>query len=545
MLAGPRRRLGRRRWRRPSPRTACRSRPPTRSTSSTPRARPGKPKGVVRDNGGHAVALAWTHAQRLRHRARATCAGPPPTSAGSSATPTSSTRRCWPAATTVLYEGKPVGTPDAGRVLAGDRRARGEGAVHRADRDPGDQEGGPGRRTCSPATTCRRCGTCSWPASGSTRRPTTGPRDLLGHPGHRPLVADRDRLADRRQPAGLEPMPIKPGSPTVPVPGYDVRILDATAQARRPGTRATSSSGCRCRPARCPRCGATTSAIVDSYLSAFRGLLPDRRRRLHRRRRLPLRHGPHRRRHQRGRAPAVHRRDGGGARRHPAVAECAVIGVADALKGQVPRGFVVLKAGVEARPGAAARRARRSWCATRSAPVAALKVDVVRRAAQDPLGQDPAQDHARHRRRPRRAGAVDHRRPGRAGRAQAAPPRWLMGGGGDGSEGLCHQPASPGAPAGYAVMRVGDQRDRPVDVRGRLRLTRARRCPKPARAEGFFRLPSALPGAFSGPERAVSHSIHCGHHDPWFSAAPASHWSGSSAGRRPLPIVITALSRPG
>ena len=35
---------------------------------------------------------------------------------------------------------------------------------------------------------------------------------------------------------------------------------------------------------------------------------------------------------------------------HPAVAECAVIGVADALKGQVPRGFVVLKAGVDADP---------------------------------------------------------------------------------------------------------------------------------------------------------------------------------------------------
>ncbi len=45
--------------------------------------------------------------------------------------------------TTVLYEGKPVGTPDAGRVLAGHRRARGQDAVHRADRVPRDPEGRP------------------------------------------------------------------------------------------------------------------------------------------------------------------------------------------------------------------------------------------------------------------------------------------------------------------------------------------------------------------------------------------------------------------
>jgi propionyl-CoA synthetase len=45
--------------------------------------------------------------------------------------------------TTVLYEGKPVGTPDAGAVLAGDRAARRASAVHRADRVPRHQAGGP------------------------------------------------------------------------------------------------------------------------------------------------------------------------------------------------------------------------------------------------------------------------------------------------------------------------------------------------------------------------------------------------------------------
>ena len=81
---------------------------------------------------------------------------------------------------------------------------------------------------------------------------------------------------------------------------------------------------------------------------------------------------------------------------HPAVAECAVIGVADEIKGQVPRGLVVLKAGApteglaEELVRAGARRDRRGG-----------RVQARRRrarAAEDPVGQDPAQDDARHRR---------------------------------------------------------------------------------------------------------------------------------------------------
>ena len=62
---------------------------------------------------------------------------------------------------------------------------------------------------------------------------------------------------------------------------------------------------------------------------------------------------------------------------HPAVAECAVVGVADELKGQVPRGFVVLKAGVAADPGVLAAELVQS-VRDRIGPVAALRrVDVV------------------------------------------------------------------------------------------------------------------------------------------------------------------------
>jgi propionyl-CoA synthetase len=55
------------------------------------------PKGVVRDNGGHAVALRWSM-PNIYDTILVRCTGRPPTSAGWSATPTSSTRRCWPAA---------------------------------------------------------------------------------------------------------------------------------------------------------------------------------------------------------------------------------------------------------------------------------------------------------------------------------------------------------------------------------------------------------------------------------------------------------------
>ena len=58
---------------------------------------------------------------------------------------------------------------------------------------------------------------------------------------------------------------------------------------------------------------------------------------------------------------------------HPDVAECAVIGVADALKGQVPRGFVVLKAGSRPRTRARSRPNSCSSCATASAPSPRLK----------------------------------------------------------------------------------------------------------------------------------------------------------------------------
>ena len=71
---------------------------------------------------------------------------------------------------------------------------------------------------------------------------------------------------------GLEMLPVKPGSPTKAVPGYDVRVLDASGKRRADRRRSGIWwSGCRCRPAVCRRCGTTTSGFEKSYLTTFPG----------------------------------------------------------------------------------------------------------------------------------------------------------------------------------------------------------------------------------------------------------------------------------
>ena len=102
------------------------------------------------------------------------------------------------------------------------------------------------------------------------------------------------------------------------MPGWDVRVLDPSGEpvAGRTTT-ARSSSSCRCRPGALPTLWSDDERFVGVLPVRLPRLLPDRRRRAPGRGRLPVRHGPHRRRDQRGRAPAVDRRDGGGAGRAP------------------------------------------------------------------------------------------------------------------------------------------------------------------------------------------------------------------------------------
>jgi propionyl-CoA synthetase len=257
-------------------------------------------------------------------------------------------------ATTVLYEGKPVGTPDAGafwRVVAEHgvealftaptaiRAIKKEDPDGRllADHDVSSL------RTLFLAGERLDPETYTW-ASQRLEIPVVDNwwQTETGWP-----IASNLR--------GLEPMPIKPGSPTVPVPGYAVEVLDEHGAPVPAG-----SEGAICL--RLPLPPGTLSTLwgdderyVSSYLSAYDGYyLSGDGGYLDEDGYLFVM----------GRTDDVinvagHRLSTGSMEAvlaaHPAVAECAVIGVHDPLKGQLPRGFVVLKAGVEADPDDIAR----------------------------------------------------------------------------------------------------------------------------------------------------------------------------------------------
>ena len=150
--------------------------------------------------------------------------------------------------TTILYEGKPVGTPDAGafwRVIA----QHGVSALFTAPTAfRAIKREDPRASTCA-ATTCRASARCSWPASAAIPTRCSGPSERLGVP-----VIDHWWQTETGWPmaancVGLGMLPVKPGSPTKPVPGYDVRVLDDDGREVPAGPdRQRSRSSCRCRP---------------------------------------------------------------------------------------------------------------------------------------------------------------------------------------------------------------------------------------------------------------------------------------------------------
>jgi propionyl-CoA synthetase len=305
----------------------------------------GRPKGIVRDNGGHAVALRWSMGNIY---------GIEPGDTWFTASDVG-----WvvghsyivyapllTGATSVLYEGKPVGTPDAGafwKVIAdhGVKAMFTAPTAYRAIRREDPEGALMDRHDLSSLETVFLAGerldpdTYAW----ATER--------LGVP-----VVDNWWQTETGWPIaanlrGLEPMPIKAGSPTVPVPGYDVQILDEQGQLLPAGEEGAICIKLPLPPGTLPTLWGDDERYVSSYLSAFQGYyltgdggLVDEDGYLY----------------VMGRTDDVlnvagHRLSTGSIEAalagHPAVAECAVIGVSDELKGQVPQALVVLKAGVD------------------------------------------------------------------------------------------------------------------------------------------------------------------------------------------------------
>ncbi len=306
----------------------------------------GRPKGIVRDNGGHAVALRWSMANIYDVR---------PGEAWFTASDVG-----WvvghsyivyapllTGATTVLYEGKPVGTPDASafwRVIADNNCTAMFTAptAYRAIKKE-DPEGSlmAGHDLSSLRTVF---------LAGERLDPDTyeWASKVVGVP-----VVDNWWQTETGWPIvanlrGLEPMPIKAGSPTVAVPGFDVQVLDETGRQCDPGNEGAIAIKLPMPPGTLPTLWQDDERYVSGYLSVYEGYyltgdggLIDEDGYVY----------------VMGRTDDVlnvagHRLSTGSIEAalagHPDVAECAVIGVHDDFKGQVPRGLVVLKAGVDA-----------------------------------------------------------------------------------------------------------------------------------------------------------------------------------------------------
>ena len=303
-----------------------------------------EPKGIVRDNGGHMVALKWS----MKH-----VYGVDPGEVYWAASDVG-----WVVGhsyivygpllhgcTTILFEGKPVGTPDAGvywRVIAqhGVKVLFTAPTAFRAiKRDDPDAElmkrhDLSGFRTLFLAGERSDPDTVQW-AERNVKVP------VIDH--YWQTESGWPMLANC---VGIEPLPVKHGSPTKPVPGYDFHVLDRECRPAKPGQMGAITVRLPLPPGCFPTLWNADQRFIDAYLSEYPGY------------------------YKTGDAGyfdedgyfyvmgrtddiinvAGHRLSTGAMEEvlssHPDVAECAVIGAADELKGQVPVGFLVLKAGV-------------------------------------------------------------------------------------------------------------------------------------------------------------------------------------------------------
>jgi propionyl-CoA synthetase len=308
----------------------------------------GQPKGIVRDNGGHAVALHWSMKNIY---------GVEPGEVYWAASDIG-----WVVGhsyiiygpllhgnTTVLFEGKPVGTPDAGAFwrVASEHKVAAMFTAPTAFRaikqqDPDGKLIGnydlSGFRTLFLAG--ERCDpdTLHWA------------EDKLGVPVIDHWWQTETGWAIAANCVGIELLQVKAGSVGPAAPGWDVRALDTKGNDVAPGDVGAIACKLPLPPGTLPGLWNAQQRFHDAYLSTFPGYYEtgdagyiDEDGYIH----------------VMSRTDDVinvagHRLSTGAIEEvlaaHPDVAECAVIGAADALKGQLPLGFLVLKAGVDRDP---------------------------------------------------------------------------------------------------------------------------------------------------------------------------------------------------
>ena len=334
----------------------------------------GIPKGVVRDNGGHMVALLWTMRNLY---------GIAPGETWWTASDIG-----WVVghsyivyaplllgAATVLYEGKPVGTPDAGafwRVIAEHRVAgffTAPTALRAVKKEDPDGVLARGRDLSSLRALF---------LAGERADPTSvqWAERVLGVPVVDHWWQTETGWAIAANPVGLGALPVKHGSPSVAMPGYAIDVLDDAGHPVEPGRMGALAVRLPLPPGALPTLWQQDARMRQSYLDAVPGyyMTADAGFKDHDGYLFVM-----------GRTDDIvnvagHRLSTGGLEEvlasHPDVAECAVIGRADEIKGEVPVGFLVLKAGV-VRAAALIEAEAVALVRERIGPVASFKAAMV------------------------------------------------------------------------------------------------------------------------------------------------------------------------
>jgi propionyl-CoA synthetase len=334
----------------------------------------GQPKGVVRPTAGHMVALHWTMKNIYD-----VDPGEVFWAASDVGWVVGHSYICYAPLlagnTSVVFEGKPVGTPDAGtfwRVIA-DHKVRSFFTAPTAFRaikreDPEAKELARHDISCLKALYL----------AGERADPDTveWAERVMRVPVYDHWWQTETGWTIAGMPAGIEALPVKTGSPTVAMPGYDIRILDDAGEEVPDGTLGSIAIRLPLPPGTLPTLWNAPERFHKAYLSRFPG------------------------HYDTGDAGmkdadgylwimartddvinvAGHRLSTGAIEEvlaaHPDVAECAVIGVADPLKGQLPMGFVCLTKGVN-RPHAEIAAECVALVRKRIGPVAAFKLAAV------------------------------------------------------------------------------------------------------------------------------------------------------------------------
>ena len=334
----------------------------------------GAPKGVVRPTGGHLVSLNWTMKNIYN-----VDPGDVFWAASDVGWVVGHSYICYGPLihgnTTIVFEGKPVGTPDAGtfwRVIS-EHNVRSFFTAPTAFRaikreDPKGEYKAKYDLSCLNALYL----------AGERADPDTiyWAQNLLGVPVVDHWWQTETGFAIAANPLGIEHLPIKVGSPSVAMPGYDVQILDEGGNPMKAGELGAIAIKLPLPPGTLPTLWNADDRFKKSYLTTFPGY------------------------YETGDAGMVdedgylyimartddvinvagHRLSTGAMEEvlanHPDVAECAVIGVSDELKGQLPVGFLCLTTGVN-RPHDEIVKECVKMMRDQIGPVAAFKLAVV------------------------------------------------------------------------------------------------------------------------------------------------------------------------